>query len=100
MTKAERGRLLEAIRLLKTDDGYTQAMRILRVLAGGPVETALERAIRKAGSVSVSALFDKDQGEADVPMETCPRCGVTAPRHLPCPTGCGSEGKQEGEPPR
>ncbi len=33
-------------------------MRILRVIAGGPNETAFERKVREAGSVPVSALFE------------------------------------------
>lgn len=60
MTKKERARLVEAMRLFRTNDGYAEAMRILRVLAGGPEETAFEKTVREAGSVPVSALFKKE----------------------------------------
>lgn len=53
MTRREREKVLEAMRLFRTDDGYEEAMRILRVLTGGPVETPLEKAVRTATSVKV-----------------------------------------------
>lgn len=56
MTKRERQRLTEAMRLFRTDDGYGEAMRILRVLAGGPAETEAERIIREAEAVPVTAV--------------------------------------------
>lgn len=56
MTRRERARLVEAMRLLRTDDGYGEAMRILRVLSGGPEETAAERLIREAPSVPVTQV--------------------------------------------
>ena len=59
MTKQERTRILEAMRLFRTNDGYGEAMRILRVLAGGPAETVFEKAVREADSVPVTQLFTK-----------------------------------------
>jgi hypothetical protein len=59
MTKRERDQLLEAMRLFRTDDGYAEAMRILRVLTGGPEETAFEKTVREASSVAVSDFFKR-----------------------------------------
>jgi len=57
VTAKERERILEAMRLFRTDDGYAEAMRILRVLSGGPVETEFERTVREAPSAPVTAFF-------------------------------------------
>jgi hypothetical protein len=59
MTWQERAKIREAMRLFGTDDGYDRAMRILRVLAGGPKETDYERRVREAGSVKVTDLWRK-----------------------------------------
>jgi hypothetical protein len=58
MTWQERAQIREAMRLFATDDGYDRAMRLLRVLAGGPKETTREKQIREAGSVKVTDLFN------------------------------------------
>jgi len=47
------------MRLFGTDDGYDRAMRILRVLAGGPKETVFEKQVREAGSIKVTDLWRK-----------------------------------------
>jgi len=60
MTWQERAKIREAMRLFGTDDGYERAMRILRVLAGGPKETVFERQVREAGSVKVTDLFKRN----------------------------------------
>lgn len=53
MTRKEREKIREAMRLLCTDDGFEDAMRILRVVTGGPAETTLEKALRTATNVRV-----------------------------------------------
>lgn len=59
MTKRERAQIQEAMRLFGTNDGYEEAMRILRIVTGGPKETALEKFAREAKSVSVTDLFKR-----------------------------------------
>jgi hypothetical protein len=62
VTKTERQQILEAMRLFRTNDGYGEAMRILRVLTGGPKETPFEKTVREAKSVPVSEFFKTEQG--------------------------------------
>jgi len=59
MKLLERAQIVEAMRLFGTDDGYEQAMRLLRIAIGGPKETAFEKTIREAGSVSVTEIFKR-----------------------------------------
>lgn len=61
MTKKEIKQVEEAMRLFRTDDGFLPAMRILRVLTGGPEETHYEKSLREAHLVEVRTLFRKHQ---------------------------------------
>ena len=62
MTKRERDRLREAIRLLKTDDGWDAAMDILLPMAG--LYSPVQRLAREAKLVTIDEL-ERRHGHED-----------------------------------
>jgi hypothetical protein len=71
MTKRERERLAEAVKLLCTDDGWDAAMRILLPLAGLR-SPAMEAADRAKAEGAIATQHDTTTTQPDVALDALP----------------------------